>query len=99
MIAIHSTVLGPGLGGTAWPCESFDAAVTDCISRGMTYKAAAAGINLGAKAVIVGDPEGQVEALFRAFGRFDRHSGRALHLAKTSGRAPRHGGSPPRLPG
>ena len=57
IIAIHSTVLGPGLGGTRmWPYESFDAAMTDALrlSRGMTYKAAAAGINLGgAKAVII----------------------------------------------
>ncbi|MEO8276010.1 MAG: Glu/Leu/Phe/Val dehydrogenase dimerization domain-containing protein [Thermoanaerobaculia bacterium] len=75
IIAIHSTVLGPGLGGTRmWPYESFDAALTDALrlSRGMTYKAAAAGINLGgAKAVIVGDPkQDKSEALFRAFGRF-----------------------------
>ena len=75
IIAIHSTVLGPGLGGTRmWPYESFDAALTDALrlSRGMTYKAAAAGINLGgAKAVIVGDPKkDKSEALFRAFGRF-----------------------------
>ena len=75
IIAIHSTVLGPGLGGTRmWPYESFDAAMTDALrlSRGMTYKAAAAGINLGgAKAVILGDPKKhKSEALFRAFGRF-----------------------------
>lgn len=75
VIAIHNTVLGPGLGGTRmWPYESFDAAIMDALrlSRGMTYKAAAAGINLGgAKAVIVGDPKkDKSEALFRAFGRF-----------------------------
>lgn len=75
VIAIHNTVLGPGLGGTRmWPYESFDAAIVDALrlSRGMTYKAAAAGINLGgAKAVIVGDPKkDKSEALFRAFGRF-----------------------------
>lgn len=75
VIAIHSTILGPGLGGTRmWPYESFDAAIVDALrlSRGMTYKAAAAGINLGgAKAVIVGDPKkDKSEALFRAFGRF-----------------------------
>ena len=74
IIAIHSTVLGPGLGGTRmWPYESFDAALTDALrlSRGMTYKAAAAGINLGgAKAVILGDPKkDKSEALFRAIGR------------------------------
>jgi leucine dehydrogenase len=75
IIAIHSTVLGPGLGGTRmFPYSSFDEALTDALrlSRGMTYKAAAAGINLGgAKAVIVGDPKkDKSESLFRAFGRF-----------------------------
>jgi leucine dehydrogenase len=75
VIAIHNTVLGPGLGGTRmWPYPSFDEAIVDALrlSRGMTYKAAAAGINLGgAKAVIVGDPKkDKSEALFRAFGRF-----------------------------
>jgi leucine dehydrogenase len=75
VIAIHNTVLGPGLGGTRmWPYPSFDEAIVDALrlSRGMTYKAAAAGINLGgAKAVIVGDPKrDKSESLFRAFGRF-----------------------------
>src|SRR5262245_26482211 len=55
VIAIHNTVLGPGLGGTRmWPYASFDEAIVDALrlSRGMTYKAAAGGINLGgAKAV------------------------------------------------
>jgi len=75
VIAIHSTVLGPGLGGTRmWPYASVDEAVVDVLrlSRGMTYKAAAAGINLGGgKAVILGDPKrDKSEALMRAFGRF-----------------------------
>jgi leucine dehydrogenase len=74
VIAIHSTVLGPGLGGVRmWPYASTDEAITDALrlSRGMTYKAAAAGIHLGgAKAVIVADPKrDKSEALFRAFGR------------------------------
>ena len=60
IIAVHSTVLGPGLGGVRmWPYKSMDEALTDVLrlSRGMTYKAAAAGLNLGGgKAVIVGDP-------------------------------------------
>ena len=75
VVAIHSTVLGPGLGGLRmWPYASESEAVTDVLrlSRGMTYKAAAAGIPLGgAKAVILGDPKKEKsEALFRAFGRF-----------------------------
>ncbi|MDH3745470.1 MAG: leucine dehydrogenase, partial [Acidobacteriota bacterium] len=50
IIAVHSTVLGPGLGGVRmWPFESSDEALIDVLrlSRGMTYKAAAAGLNLG----------------------------------------------------
>ncbi len=75
IIAVHSTVLGPGLGGVRmWPFKSFEEAMTDVLrlSRGMTYKAAAAGLNLGGgKAVIIGDPKlDKSEALFRAFGRY-----------------------------
>jgi leucine dehydrogenase len=75
VIAIHNTILGPALGGCRmWPFESEEAAVNDALrlSRGMTYKNAAAGLNLGGgKAVIIGDPKkDKSEALFRAFGRF-----------------------------
>ncbi|MDX1503133.1 MAG: Glu/Leu/Phe/Val dehydrogenase [Thermoanaerobaculia bacterium] len=75
IIAVHSTVLGPGLGGVRmWPFESFEEAVIDALrlSRGMTYKAAAAGLNLGGgKAVIIGDSKkDKSEALFRSFGRY-----------------------------
>jgi leucine dehydrogenase len=75
IIAIHNTVLGPGLGGTRmWYYEHEKDAVRDALrlSRGMTYKAAVAGLNLGgAKAVIIGDPKTQKsEALMRKFGRF-----------------------------
>jgi leucine dehydrogenase len=74
IIAIHSSVLGPSLGGVRmWPYECTDDALTDVLrlSKGMTYKAAAAGLNLGGgKAVILGDPKrDKSEALFRAFGR------------------------------
>src|SRR5262247_1511649 len=59
IIALHNTVLGPAVGGCRmWPYESFDEALDDVLrlSRGMTYKAAAAGLNLGGgKAVIIGD--------------------------------------------
>ena len=75
IIAIHDTTLGPALGGTRfWQYSSFTEAVTDSLrlARGMTYKAAAAGLNLGGgKAVIVGDNKTpDRELLFRAHGRF-----------------------------
>jgi leucine dehydrogenase len=75
IIAIHDTTLGPALGGTRfWRYESTEAAITDALrlARGMTYKAAVAGINLGGgKSVIVGDNNRtDREALFRAHGRF-----------------------------
>ncbi len=75
VIAIHSTRLGPGLGGTRfYPYDSEDAAVTDVLrlARGMTYKSAAAGLDLGgAKAVIIGDPAvDKTEGLLRAYARF-----------------------------
>lgn len=75
IIAIHNTTLGPALGGTRmWNYESEEAAIKDVLrlSRGMTYKAAISGLNLGGgKAVIIGDPHTEkTEALFRSFGRF-----------------------------
>ncbi len=75
IIAIHNTVLGPALGGTRmWPYESEEDALKDVLrlSRGMTYKNAVAGLNIGGgKAVIIGDPaKDKSEALFRAFGQF-----------------------------
>ena len=74
IIAIHSTALGPALGGTRFfPYESEADAVEDVLrlSKGMTYKAAAAGLDLGGgKAVIIGDPrQMKSERLFRAYGR------------------------------
>jgi leucine dehydrogenase len=75
IIAIHDTTLGPALGGTRmWTYESEEAAVEDALrlARGMTYKNAAAGLNLGGgKTVIMGDPrKDKSEELFRAFGRY-----------------------------
>ncbi len=75
IIAIHNTALGPALGGTRmWNYKSEDDALIDVLrlSKGMTYKASAAGLNLGGgKAVIIGDPATQkTEGLFRAFGHF-----------------------------
>ncbi|MBI1803678.1 MAG: Glu/Leu/Phe/Val dehydrogenase [Ignavibacteriae bacterium] len=75
IIAIHNTTLGPALGGARmWMYASDQDALTDALrlSRGMTYKAAVAGLNLGGgKAVIIGDPNNDKnEALFRTYGRF-----------------------------
>ncbi len=74
-VAIHDTTLGPALGGCRmWPYHSEEEALIDVLrlSRGMTYKAAVSGLNLGGgKAVIIGDPEAdKSEELFRALGRF-----------------------------
>ena len=75
IIAIHSTALGPALGGTRFhPYADEQAALDDALAlaRGMTYKAAAAGLDLGGgKAVIIGDPATmRTEPLLRAYGRF-----------------------------
>src|SRR3989344_191315 len=75
IIAIHNTSLGPALGGTRmWNYKTEEDALIDVLrlSKGMTYKAAAAGLNLGGgKAVIIGDSKTQkTEGLFRAFGQF-----------------------------
>jgi leucine dehydrogenase len=75
IIAIHNTQLGPALGGARmWNFETADAALEDALrlSRGMTYKAAVAGLNLGGgKAVIIANPKTEKsEALFRSFGTF-----------------------------
>lgn len=74
IIAIHNTTLGPALGGTRmWPYKTEADALNDVLrlSRGMTYKAAAAGLSLGGgKGVIIGDPnKDKKEILFRAYGR------------------------------
>lgn len=75
IIGIHNTVLGPALGGTRiWNYKSEEAALKDVLrlSRGMTFKNAISGLNLGGgKAVIIGEAKQiKSEALFRRFGRF-----------------------------
>lgn len=75
IIAIHDTTLGPALGGARmWTYASEEEAIEDALrlARGMTYKNAAAGLNIGGgKAVIIGDPsKDKSPELFRAFGRF-----------------------------
>lgn len=75
IIGIHNTVLGPALGGTRmWNYASEQEALTDVLrlSRGMTFKAAISGLNLGGgKAVIIGDAKTmKTEAFLRRFGKF-----------------------------
>jgi len=73
VVAVHDTTLGPALGGTrllSYPSE--EAALADALrlSKAMTYKAAAADLDLGGgKAVILADPEDKDEALLEAYGR------------------------------
>ncbi|WP_241997286.1 Glu/Leu/Phe/Val dehydrogenase dimerization domain-containing protein [Rhodococcus sp. SMB37] len=75
IIAVHSTALGPALGGTRFYPYVDDATALEDVLRlswGMTYKAAVAGVNLGGgKAVILGDPAlDQSDELLAAYGRF-----------------------------
>lgn len=76
IIAIHNTTLGPALGGTRyWNYATEADAVVDALrlAKGMTYKAAVTGLNLGGgKSVIIGDPKIKAgrEMIFRAHGRF-----------------------------
>lgn len=75
IIAIHNTTLGPALGGTRlWNYNTHEEGIIDALrlSRGMTYKAAISGLNLGGgKAVIIGDASKvKSEALWRRYGKF-----------------------------
>ena len=74
IVAIHSTVLGPALGGTRWyPYASEGEALTDVLrlSAAMTQKSAVAGLDLGGgKAAVIGDPARKTQAQLRAYGRF-----------------------------
>lgn len=86
VIAIHSTALGPALGGTRFRQYASEAeAITDALnlSRGMSYKNAVAGLDLGGgKAVIIGDPAAlKTEALLRAYGRFVQSLGGRYYTA------------------
>jgi valine dehydrogenase (NAD+) len=86
IIAIHSTALGPALGGTRfYPYAAEADALQDVLnlSRGMSYKAALAGLDLGGgKAVIIGDPKTlKTEALLRAYGRFVQSLGGRYYTA------------------
>lgn len=85
IIAIHDTTLGPAAGGVrVLPYASEQEAIDDVLrlARGMTYKGAAAGVNLGGgKCVVIADPAHEKsEALFRALGRFIQRLG-GLYIA------------------
>lgn len=93
IIAIHSTVLGPAVGGTRyWHYESEAGALRDVLrlSRGMTYKNALAGLPLGGgKAIILDDGRAKNrEALFRAHGRFVDRLGGLFVTAEDVGTTP-----------
>jgi valine dehydrogenase (NAD+) len=86
IIALYSTALGPGLGGTRfYPYGSEQAALEDVLnlSRAMAYKNALAGLDHGGgKAVIIGDPSrDKSEALLRAYGRFVQSLGGRYYTA------------------
>ena len=75
IIAVHSTKLGPGLGGCRmWDYKNQNEALNDVLrlSRGMTYKASITGLNLGGgKAVIIGDSKkDKTKELMESFGEF-----------------------------
>lgn len=72
IIAIHNTKLGPALGGCRlWPYPNYEDALFDVLrlSRGMSFKNAAAGLPVGGgKGVIIADPSQRTEALMEAYG-------------------------------
>ncbi len=93
IIAIHSTKLGPALGGCRFAeYPSTDAAIIDAmrLARGMSYKAAITGLDLGGgKAVIIKPPIAKDrDALFAAFGRFVNELGGRYITAQDSGTSP-----------
>lgn len=93
IIAIHNTTLGPAAGGVRiWPYETEEEALTDVLrlSRGMTYKTAALGANIGGgKSVIIADSrKDKSEELLRAFGRMVHSLGGRYYTAEDVGAAP-----------
>ncbi len=93
IIAIHSTRLGPAVGGTRfWNYATEEEAIIDALrlSRGMTYKCAAAGMPLGGgKSIVIGDYKTRDrEKLFRAHGRFVERLGGRYITAEDVGTGP-----------
>jgi len=90
IIGVHNTILGPALGGTRmYTYQTEWDALNDVLrlSRGMTYKAAITGLNLGGgKAVIIGDPKTiKTPALMRRFGEFVHTLGGKYYTAEDVG--------------
>ena len=90
VIAIHNTRRGPALGGCRTiPYTSSEDAITDAIrlARGMSYKAALAGLDLGGGKAVIMEPPGNYDrkALFKAFGRFVNELGGRYATAMDSG--------------
>jgi leucine dehydrogenase len=94
IIAIHDTTLGPALGGTRmWSYKSEADALNDVLrlSKGMTYKCAIAGLNMGGGySVIIGDSrKDKTEALMRKFGRYIKNLNGEFTTAEDVGTNPR----------
>ena len=94
IIAIHDTTLGPALGGTRmWSYANEQDALQDVLrlSRGMTYKAAITGLNLGGgKAVIIGDSRtDKSEAMMRRYGKFIKNLNGSFITAEDVGTNPK----------
>ena len=94
IIAIHNTTMGPSLGGVRmWNYKNELEALEDVLrlSRGMTYKAAISGLELGGgKAVIIGDARFEKsEALLRRFGQFVESLGGKYITAEDVGMGPK----------
>lgn len=92
VIAVHDTTLGPAAGGTRyWHYDSEDEAIADALrlSRGMTYKNAAMGLDFGgSKCVIFNDPEDKSDLLLRAAGRFIEMLHGRIHTGEDVGLTP-----------
>ena len=93
LISIHSTKFGPAAGGCRmWAYTRLEDAIYDVerLSRGMTYKNAAADLPLGGgKSVIIGDPDKiKTPALMRAFGQFIEHFNGTYYTAEDVGISP-----------
>jgi leucine dehydrogenase len=93
LIAIHSTHLGPAIGGTRfWQYRNEDEAINDVLrlARGMTYKNALAGVPFGGGKSIILKQHGPIdrEAIFRAHGRFVETFGGRYFTAEDVGTSP-----------
>jgi leucine dehydrogenase len=89
IIAIHSTALGPAVGGCRmWDYKTSDEALTDALrlSKGMTYKASISGLNWGGgKSVLVGPPSAKTPEMLKKFGEFVDRLGGIYVTAKDVG--------------